>query len=95
MAEFVGNTRVVNQKELEFFREELQNRMSSNYDVILREKKLPLSLLNDRQKQTRVHLLDTEPFGDAFGPKTKRKRPKLLAADYESLVKKADGSQDA
>ncbi|XP_040989206.1 nuclear/nucleolar GTPase 2-like isoform X1 [Juglans microcarpa x Juglans regia] len=90
-----GNTRVVNQKELEFFREELQNRMSSNYNVILREKKLPLSLLNDRQKQTRVHLLDTEPFGDAFGPKAKRKRPKLLAADYESLVKKADGSQDA
>jgi hypothetical protein len=44
-------------------------------------------------KQARVHLLDTEPFGDAFGPKTKRKRPKLLAADYESLAKKADGSQ--
>ncbi|KAL0382300.1 UNVERIFIED_CONTAM: Nuclear/nucleolar GTPase 2 [Sesamum calycinum] len=27
-----GNTRVVNQKELEFFREELQNRLSSNYN---------------------------------------------------------------
>ncbi|KAK7324588.1 hypothetical protein VNO77_28268 [Canavalia gladiata] len=90
-----GNTRVVNQKELEFFREELQNRMSSNYNVILKEKKLPLSLLNDHQKQARVHLLDREPFQDAFGPKTKRKRPILLAADYESLVKKADGSQDA
>lgn len=90
-----GNTRVVNQKELEFFREELQNRMSSSYNVILKEKKLPLSLLNDRQKQARVHLLDTEPFEDAFGPKTKRKRPKLLAADYESWAKKADGSQDA
>lgn len=44
-------------------------------------------------KQARVHLLDTEPFEDAFGPKTKRKRPRLLAADYESLAKKADGSQ--
>jgi nuclear GTP-binding protein len=44
-------------------------------------------------KQARVHLLDTQPFEDAFGPKTKRKRPRLLAADYESLVKKADGSQ--
>ncbi|XP_068498287.1 nuclear/nucleolar GTPase 2-like [Phaseolus vulgaris] len=44
------NTRVVNQKELEFFREELQSRMSSNYNVILKEKKLPLSLLNDHQK---------------------------------------------
>ncbi|CAJ1956918.1 unnamed protein product [Sphenostylis stenocarpa] len=90
-----GNTRVVNQKELEFFREELQSRMSSNYNVILKEKKLPLSLLNDHQKQARVHLLDREPFEDAFGPKTKRKRPSLLAADYESLLKKADGSQDA
>ncbi|KAL9322294.1 hypothetical protein ACSQ67_010347 [Phaseolus vulgaris] len=87
------NTRVVNQKELEFFREELQSRMSSNYNVILKEKKLPLSLLNDHQKQVRVHLLDREPFQDAFGPKTKRKRPSLLAADYESLLKKADGSQ--
>ncbi|KAH7512501.1 hypothetical protein FEM48_Zijuj12G0097400 [Ziziphus jujuba var. spinosa] len=88
-----GNTRVVNQKELEFFREELQSRMSSNYNVILKEKKLPLSLLNDHQKQARVHLLDTQPFEDAFGPKTKRKRPKLMAADYDSLVKHADGSQ--
>lgn len=44
-------------------------------------------------QQARVHLLDTEPFKDAFGPKRKRKRPKLLASDYESLVKKADGSQ--
>ncbi|KAG8662815.1 nuclear/nucleolar GTPase 2 isoform X2 [Manihot esculenta] len=90
-----GNTRVVNQKELEFFREELQNRMSSSYNVILKERKLPLSLLNDHQKQARVHLLDTEPFEDAFGPKRKRRRPKLLAADYESLIKRTDGSQDA
>nr|GMD95787.1 nuclear/nucleolar GTPase 2 [Ipomoea batatas] len=90
-----GNTRVVNQKELEFFREELQNRMSSSYNVILKDRKLPLSLLNDHQKQARAHLLDTEPFADAFGPKRRRKRPKLMASDYESLVKKADVSQDA
>ncbi|XP_010545814.1 PREDICTED: nuclear/nucleolar GTPase 2 isoform X2 [Tarenaya hassleriana] len=75
--------------------EELQSRMSSNYNVILKEKKLPLSLLSDHRKQSRVHLLDMEPFGDAFGPKTKRKRPKLVASDYEALVKKADESQDA
>ncbi|KAL0382301.1 UNVERIFIED_CONTAM: Nuclear/nucleolar GTPase 2 [Sesamum calycinum] len=46
-------------------------------------------------KQARVHLLDTEPFSDAFGPKTKRKRPKLIASDYESLLKRVDDSQDA
>lgn len=44
-------------------------------------------------KQARAHLLDTEPFADAFGPKRRRKRPKLMASDYESLVKKADVSQ--
>ncbi|KAL6506985.1 Nuclear/nucleolar GTPase 2 [Orobanche hederae] len=88
-----GNTRVVNQQALEIFREELQNRMSSSYNVILKDRKLPMSLLNDHQKQARVHLLDTEPFSDAFGPKTKRKRPTLLASDYESLVKRANGSQ--
>ncbi|CAM8999559.1 unnamed protein product [Rhodiola kirilowii] len=90
-----GNTRTIKQKELEFFRDELQTRMSSNYNVLLKEKKLPMSLLNDHQKQARVHLLDTEKFEDTFGSKNKRKRPKLLAADYESLVKKAEGSQDA
>ncbi|KAG8044498.1 hypothetical protein GUJ93_ZPchr0941g14199 [Zizania palustris] len=46
-----GNTRVVNQKELEFFREELQSRLSNNYNVILKERKLPLSLLQDHQKK--------------------------------------------
>ncbi|KAK9748366.1 hypothetical protein RND81_02G052700 [Saponaria officinalis] len=90
-----GNTRVVNQKELEFFREELQSRMSNNYNVILREKKLPMSLLNDLPKQRRSHLLDVEPFADVFGPKGKRKRPKLEASDYQSLVKKVDTLQDA
>ncbi|KAK9929345.1 hypothetical protein M0R45_026447 [Rubus argutus] len=89
-----GNTRVVGQKELEVFRDELANHLSNRYNVILKEKKLPMSLLNDHRKQARVHLLERESFSDAFGPKTKRKRPKLLAASYESLAKKADGSQD-
>ncbi|KAL4191723.1 hypothetical protein AMTRI_Chr07g82020 [Amborella trichopoda] len=89
-----GNTRVVGQKELETFREELQSRLSSNYNVILKERKLPLSLLNDHQKQTRVHLLQTEPFTHTFGPKGKRKRPKHLVYDYESLVSRANDSQD-
>ncbi|CAN6928069.1 unnamed protein product [Brassica oleracea] len=90
-----GNTRVVNQKELEYFREEMKTKMSSNYNVILKERKLPMSLLTDNKKQTRVHLLDMEPFQNTFGKKTTRKRPKLVASDYEALVKKAAESQDA
>nr|CAB3495933.1 unnamed protein product [Digitaria exilis] len=45
-----GNTRVVGQPQLEMFREELQNRLSDNFSVILKERKLPLSLLQDHQK---------------------------------------------
>ncbi|KAJ3695224.1 hypothetical protein LUZ60_000601 [Juncus effusus] len=90
-----GNTRVVNQKELEFFREEVSKHMSNQYTVILKDRKLPLSLLNDNQKQAKAHLLETEPFEHAFGPKGKRKRPKLLVSDYESLLKKADNSQES
>ncbi|XP_078177683.1 nuclear/nucleolar GTPase 2-like [Carex rostrata] len=89
-----GNTRVVNQKELEFFREELQSRMSNQYNVILKERKLPLSLLQDHQKQAKAHLLDTQPFEHAFGPKGRRKRPKLAVSDYESLLSQASTSQD-
>jgi nuclear GTP-binding protein len=69
--------------------------MSNNFNVILKERKLPLSLLQDHRKQARAHLLDVEPFEHAFGPKGKRKRPKLTALDYESLLKRADVSQDA
>lgn len=89
-----GNTKAVDPKELEFFREELQSRMSNNYNMILKAKNLPMSLLNDLPKQRRVHLLETEPFENAFGPKGKRKRPKLQATDYQSLVQKADSLQD-
>ncbi|PRQ40199.1 putative nucleolar GTP-binding protein [Rosa chinensis] len=46
-----GNTRVVGQKELEVFRDELENHMSNRYNVILKEKKLPMSLLNDHKKK--------------------------------------------
>ncbi|KAK2990651.1 hypothetical protein RJ640_007785 [Escallonia rubra] len=58
------------------------------------ENKAECTSSEENGRQTRVHLLDREPFADAFGPKNKRKRPKLMASDYEELVKKADGSQD-
>ncbi|XP_021754855.1 nuclear/nucleolar GTPase 2-like [Chenopodium quinoa] len=89
-----GNTKVIVPKELEHFRTELAGQMSNNYNMILKGKNLPMSLLNDLPKQKRVHLLDTEPFENAFGSKGKRKRPKLLVTDYQSLVQKADSLQD-
>ncbi|KAM1002351.1 nuclear/nucleolar GTPase 2-like [Malus sylvestris] len=87
-------TRAASQQQIDIFREEHGRTVSSNYNVILKEKQLPWSLLNDHQKLTRFHLLERETFSNVFGPKTKRKRPKLLAADYESLAKKADVFQE-
>ncbi|KAK9676505.1 hypothetical protein RND81_11G081800 [Saponaria officinalis] len=88
-------TRVVDQKALECFHEEIQRRMSNNYNVILREKKLPMSLLNVLPKQQRSHCLDVEPLADVFGPKGKRTRPKPEASDHQVLVQKVDTLQDA
>ncbi|KAK1650048.1 hypothetical protein QYE76_067853 [Lolium multiflorum] len=90
-----GNTRVASQKLLDFMREELKGGLSNNYSVVLKPRKLPLSLVNYDRKDGRAHILDTEPFEHAFGPKGKRKRPKLSSLDYESLIKQADNSQDA
>lgn len=41
---------MVGQKELERFREEMRTQVSDSYTVVLKEKKLPLALLNDHKK---------------------------------------------
>ena len=37
-----------------------------------------------------MNLLDVEKFEDTFGPKSKRKKPKLNQLNYESLFTEAD-----
>lgn len=46
-----GNTRVVGQKQLEQFRTEMATKVNDSYTVLLREKKLPLQLLEDPEKK--------------------------------------------
>jgi hypothetical protein len=71
----------------------MASKVADSYTVLLREKKLPLQLLEDPDaarrvgaKQARVDLLTTQPFAATFGPSTSRKRPKLAAEGYEGLV---------
>ncbi|KXZ54741.1 hypothetical protein GPECTOR_4g810 [Gonium pectorale] len=87
-----GNTRVIGQKQLEQFRTEMASKVNDAYTVLLREKKLPLQLLEDPEKklggkQARASLIATQPFSDTFGPKKQRKRPKLSVESIEDLVK--------
>lgn len=42
----------------------------------------------------RTHIVETEPFGDTFGPKAQRKRPRLDVGDFEELSKVGAASKE-
>ncbi|KAI9222093.1 NUC091 domain-containing protein [Blastocladiella britannica] len=81
-----GNTRVIGQQQLELFREEMAKREHDPYQILLRQNKLPLSLLKDTTKMSQVHMLDNESFSATFGPRSSRKRPKLKLESLEELT---------
>ncbi|XP_029894447.1 nucleolar GTP-binding protein 2 isoform X1 [Aquila chrysaetos chrysaetos] len=89
-----GNTRVIKQSSLQKFQEEMETVMKDPYRVVMKQRKLPMSLFYDRIKPhtSRVHILDTETFETTFGPKSQRKRPNLSASDVQSLVENAEAS---
>ena len=65
------------------------------YKVVMNPTKLPITLLQEKAKYARVHMLDTEPFDKCFGSKATRKKPKITGADLESLVKAAEAKSEA
>jgi hypothetical protein len=94
-----GNTRVIGQKQLEQFRTEMSSKVNDAYTVLLREKKLPLQLLEDPDKkrggkEERAKVLNSFSFGDTFGPNRKRKRPKLAADSLDELADHADKKEE-
>lgn len=89
-----GNTRVVGQKELDKFRNEMSLKAADPYSVVLRSRKLPMGLLQDTDKVTRMKLLETESYEDVFNGKRTRKRAKIAGSDYASLVSRAQESTD-
>ena len=59
--------------------------------MLLREKKLPLSLLEDPEakkegKQNKAVMRSAHSFDSAFGKKQTRKRPKIATDDYAQLL---------
>jgi nuclear GTP-binding protein len=75
-----GNTRVVDPKQLDTFRQEMTESVADPYSVVVKRKKLPMGLLReatDREAPPSQALLEQEPFQHAFGSKSKRKRVKL------------------
>lgn len=91
---FKGNTRVIGQKALEDFRESLGAKVHDPYQVLLKQNKLPMSLLQDPAKQGRMHILETESFKDTFGGKAQRKKPKLSIGTMEEMMARVDDVQE-
>ncbi|CAH2222035.1 nucleolar GTP-binding 2 [Pelobates cultripes] len=87
-----GNTRVIKQSSLQKFQEEMDVVMKDPYKVVMKQSRLPMSLLHDRAKahNSKVHILDTETFETTFGPKSQRKRPNIAAGDMHELIEKAE-----
>ncbi|KAI3361232.1 hypothetical protein L3Q82_013428 [Scortum barcoo] len=89
-----ANTRVIKQSSLQKFQEEMGAVQKDPYRVVMRQSKLPMSLLHDRVKahNSKVHILDTEGFETTFGPKAQRKKPSLMVGDVKDLVEQAEAS---
>ena len=86
-----SNTKVISQNALQKFQDDMKSAMSDPYQVVLRKTDLPVSLLNERAKFARVHLLETESFESTFGKKAQRKRPNLGGSQsLAEMVSKAE-----
>lgn len=89
-----SNSRVISQNALQKFQDEMGKAMKDPYQVIMKPTGLPITLLNERAKYQRMHLLETETFETTFGPKKLRKRPNLKVKDIEDLSKIAEESAE-
>jgi nuclear GTP-binding protein len=95
-----GNVRTVDQKELERYRrtlEEQEQHRGSGVSVLVRNKKLPLSLVKEAFNKTTSkgeQLLQIESFKDTFGPMRKRKRPTIGTSNMDELINQANENGD-
>merc|ERR550534_389695 len=64
----------------------MESAVRDPYAVILRQRKLPMSLLQEPKKRNRMNLLQAESFEWTFGKKGRRKKPKLLTATYDTMA---------
>ncbi|KAJ3160127.1 GTPase required for pre-60S ribosomal subunit nuclear export and maturation [Geranomyces michiganensis] len=88
------NTRTIGQNALTAFREAMAVKADDPYTFIMRQNKLPMSLLTDPTKISRMQLLETDSFSNTFGPKSQRKRPKLKAGTVGDLAENVETSLD-
>lgn len=89
-----GNTRTIGQEALQKFRDEMSAKYRDPYSVIIKQSKLPLSLLEE-PKNTDGSIRQEMQWDKTFGDKANRKRVRLNAVNMESLATEANGKGDA
>lgn len=86
------NTRVIAQDSLAQFRDAVAKNQSDPYSYLLKQNKLPMSLIRDdttkngvRQHDAKI-AIETRPYTETFGPKSQRKRVKIGVSSLEDLA---------
>ena len=90
-----SNTRVISQDALSAFRGAVEAQSKDPYSYLLKQNKLPMSLIHDNkdkerkdglvQHQAKIRI-ESEKFGDTFGPKAQRKRPRLAVSSLSDMA---------
>ncbi|KAF2658582.1 NGP1NT-domain-containing protein [Lophiostoma macrostomum CBS 122681] len=85
-------TRVISQDALESFRSAVQAQASDPTTFLMKRNKLPMSLIEEKKNLNGLKehaakiAVESQPFGDTFGPKAQRKRVKLDFSSVEDLA---------
>ncbi|KAF2837001.1 putative nucleolar GTPase [Patellaria atrata CBS 101060] len=94
------NSRVISQDALAAFRGAVAEQSSDPYSYLLKQNKLPMSLIRDsstknglKQHQAKM-TVETAPFSDTFGPKAQRKRVKIGVSSLEDLAGETEKMHD-
>lgn len=95
------NTRVISQDALAAFRGAVAEQQSDPYSYLLKQNKLPMSLIKDnentkngiKQHQAKI-AVESSPFSETFGPKAQRKKPKLAVSSLEDFAGETEKMHD-
>lgn len=87
-----GNTKVIGQKELDRFREELKKKVHDPYTVLMKQAKIPFSLLKEPEQKDQI--MNRINFQETFGPKAIRKKPKTQHSDLNDVLSSVEKSQE-
>ena len=94
-----GNVRTADQKELDKYRKALAEnteKTGSGFSVMLKAKKLPLSLVKETYNKTLSEgerLLQVSSFQHTFGPASQRKRPNMKLQGLDDLMANVEEKQ--